>query len=422
MQDVQNAQETSVQLPSESEIQQTIGLAGKRTGAAAWIKWTILALVAGAAIAGAVVGIRQLRKPVAMTVRTERALRANVDVVVTATGTLSARKTVTVGTEVSGRVQAVHVTYNDAVTVGQVLIEIDPQQLSASVRRERANVAVARASVRQAETTLEEARKTAERVDSLRAQDFASEQEQITARANFDRAEAALATARAQAEVTQAALSSAETQLAKTIIHSPIDGIVLDRTVEPGQTVNGSFQTPTLLTLAEDLTRMELDVDVDEADVGSVRAGQTATFTVAAFPGRTFPSVVREVRNAPTTVNNVVTYKAVLDCENAERLLRPGMTATVTVLADRRANVLTVPNSALRFVPPATPGENTNRRLGQGRHVWIRDGAGTKPLSLQTGASDGQVTEVLGGEVREGMELVVEMQAPARGGPFGGGR
>jgi HlyD family secretion protein len=394
-----------------SEVARTLGL-DRRGGARRWagrVAW--LVLTAGVVAAGAW-GLRGALRPKPPQWRTEAARRADVEVSVTATATVQAINTVQVGTEVSGRVARVLVDFNDPVRAGQVLAELDPEPFDVRVREARAQVALAQAGIRQAEAALGEARTTLGRVEALHAREVASQADLDQARSAVARATAALDSARAQAQVAAAALAAATTQRAKTVIRAPIDGVVLARAVEPGQTVNGAFQTAQLFTLAEDLTRMELRADVDEADVGRVREGQAASFTVAAYPGRAFASRVVALRNAPRTVQNVVSYEAILAVDNAERLLRPGMTATVTIVADRKSDVLVVPNAALRFSPPGREAETERKRLGGERHVWRLEGDRPVPVPVEVGVTDGRVTEVRGGEVRAGMPLVVDLQTP----------
>jgi HlyD family secretion protein len=393
---------------ADADVARTLGVGGRGT-VSRWVGRVVALLVVVGFVAGVVVLARKAMKPKRMRYETAVARRGDVTVIVTATGTVQALRTVQVGTEVSGRVAAVHVDFNDVVRAGQVLVEIDPEQLEARVREVRAQGAAARASLQQAEAVLAEARVTLARVAELRAREIVAQAELDTARAAVARAEAGVASARAQQQIAAAALANATTQLGKSVIRAPIDGVVLARNVEPGQTVNGQFQTAQLLTLAEDLTHMELRIDVDEADVGRVREGQTATFTVSAYPGRQFDARVAELRNAPRTVQNVVTYEGVLSIDNRERLLRPGMTATVSVVADERRQALVVPNAALRFLPPGRDAEEQRKRLGQGRHVWVERPAGKLvPIAVETGVTDGRVTEVLRGEVRPGLALVVD--------------
>ncbi len=393
---------------ADADVVRTLGV-GKSGAWKRWIGRIVALLVLVAVVAGVVALVRKAMKPRVTTYETAQVRRADISVVVTATGTVQAVKTVQVGTEVSGRVAAVRVTFNEPVTVGQVLVEIDPEQLQGRVREARAQGAVAHAAVQQADAALAAARITLARVEQLRQREIVSQADLDTARAAIARAQAGLASARAQSQVAAAGLSNALTQLGKSVIRSTINGVVLSRNVEPGQTVNGQFQTAQLLTLAEDLTHMELRVDIDEADIGRVRERQLATFTVAAYPGRHFDARVEELRNAPRTVQNVVSYEAVLSLDNAARLLRPGMTATVSVISDRRPDVLAVPNAALRFMPMGRDAEEQRKRLGQTRHVWIEGAGGTlRPIPVTTGVTDGRMTEVLTGAVRPGMALVTD--------------
>lgn len=394
---------------ADPEVLRTLGEA-KSSGMRKWIVRGVIVLVVVAAVFGIVSFVKRARLASAPTYTFVQARRSDVTVVVTATGTLRALNTVQVGTEVSGRVQSVNVNFNDRVTRGQVLVQLDPEQLRSRVNEATANLSLARAAVQQAQATLAEVTQTATRVERLAQGHIASQADLDTAHAALARGQAALASARAQERVAQANVSSAQTQLAKSVIHSPIDGVVLDRTVEPGQTVNGAFQTPVLLTLAEDITRMELHVDVDEADVGRVHEGQAATFTVSAYPGRSFQSRLVELRNAPRSVQNVVSYEGVLLVDNNERLLRPGMTATVSIVADRHPNVLVVPNAALRFVPTGFDMEEVRKRLGSDRHVWIARAGQPVAVAVQTGVSDGRITEITSGDVNVGTQLIVDVR------------
>jgi HlyD family secretion protein len=344
--------------------------------------------------------------------------RADIATVVSATGTVKGLSTVEVGAEVSGKVTQVHVSWNDQVQAGQVIAEIDPEQLQAAVSEAQARVREADASIRQSEATRTEtvqakARATSQAASGLIAK---SELEAVTAAA--ERAQANVVSARASATLARAALESAQSRLAKTKILSPISGVVLSRLVEPGQTVTAGFQTPVLFKLAEDLRRMSLHVFIDEADIGRTREGQQASFTVDAYPGKIFPSTVHELRNEPRTEQNVVTYEAVLAVDNGDLLLRPGMTASASIVADRHEGVLAVPSAALRFVPPddgpkgfgAGPKKKATSVTPSGKSkVWgLRDG---KPTALEvvTGASDGTSTQIVSGELREGSRVIVDV-------------
>lgn len=277
--------------------------------------------------------------------------RGDLAATVTATGSLRGKDTVIIGAETSGQVKAVHVDFNDRVHVGQLLAEIDPSTIQAALVQAEAQLASARASVKNAEATATEARLAAQRSQALAAEGLIAQQTLEAAVAAADRAVAAVESARAQVVVAQGVVESNRTTLGKTEVRSPIDGIVLSRTVEPGQTVVAAMSTPELFTVARDLRAMEVEIAIDEADVGRTKVGQTARFTVDAWPGRSFTGTLRAIHNVAVIKDNVVTYEARLSVENDELLLRPGMTATVTIETDKRSDVITVPNAALRFSP-----------------------------------------------------------------------
>ena len=340
--------------------------------------------------------------------------RGDLNVVVTAIGTLQPVNTVEVGAEISGRVEQVLVDFNTTIRRGDALAEIDPRQLRAQVQRSEASLEAAEAALQQARATLLEARQNATRAEELAAATLVSTQELDAARATLERAGASVASANAQVAVSRESLNAERANLEKAIIRSPIDGVVLARKVEPGQTVAASFQTPVLFKLAEDLSRMKLLVNVDEADMGAVREGQPAMFTVDAFPHREFPARIVSLRNEPQTVQGVVSYEAVLSVDNADGLLRPGMTATATITVESRRDALLVPNAALRFIPPGTapspelagsgakPGEVSDQ-------VWVLREGRPAPVRLKKGVSDGRFSEVLDGEVAPGLPLVVDL-------------
>lgn len=281
---------------------------------------------------------------------------------VTATGTLSPVDAVDVGAEVTGRLTRVAVDVNDHVEEGQVLAEIDPEQLSARVQEARAQLGSAQANLASAKASLAEAELKAGRIRALGEKGLASQEELESAEAALERAKAGVLTASAQVTVARAGLASSETSLAKAIIRAPIAGVVLMRAVEPGQTVTAGFQTPVLFTLARDLTALELNVEVDEADIGKVKEGQLASFVVDAYPERKFESKLIQLHNMPKAESTVVTYSAVLSVANQGLLLRPGMTATATIVTRQLEKQLLVENRALRFEPPPTESGATGRR------------------------------------------------------------
>jgi HlyD family secretion protein len=302
---------------------------------------------------------------------------------------------------------------------GQVLAALDTELFEARVVQAQATLAVAQASLKEAEATEFEARLRNERTQKLAQGDAISQQELEAAQAAALRADASQARARAQVLLAKAALSADELNLQKARIRSPIDGIVISRNVEPGQTVAAAFQTPVVFKLAEDLTRMQLHVDIDEADVGQTAAGQSATFTVDAYPDRQFPAQLTLVRNAPRSVQGVVTYEGILQVDNSALLLRPGMTATAEIKTATRKDVLLVPNGALRFTPPEVvkPGASTEPAPaadgGRGR-VWTLRGDRPVALAVKLGLTDKRMTEVLGGEVQAGVPLLVDTLVPGK--------
>ncbi len=359
--------------------------------------------------------------------------RGGLTVRVTATGTLEPVTQVEVGSEVSGLVEEVSVDFNDAVTQGQVLARLDTDRLQALTVQARGTLAAAEGRLREMEATVIETRLRQSRCEKLAARQMCSTDELDGTRAASARAEAAVASARAQVAVARATLEERETDLGKAQIRSPIDGIVLRRQVEPGQTVAASLQTPVLFTLAENLTQMELRVSVDEADIGVVHEGQRAAFTVDAYPGRQFEARVRQVRYAPETVDGVVTYKTILVVSNDDLALRPGMTATAEIVVQEIADAVLVPNAALRFSPPAAATTDADggllsrllmrwpRRSGQvrpevatgaARKVWVLDGATPRPVEITIGVTDEQHTVVTGGELAAGARVAVDYVQP----------
>lgn len=351
--------------------------------------------------------------------------RGNMVLTATATGSLEPKSEVSVGAEISGLVTEVLVAENDQVTEGQVLALFDTDELSVALEQAEAQLALARASVAEAEATLDEARADERRVQALRARATVAQAQLDAAVAARKRGEAKLAYALASVRQAQAGVSQARTRLDKAVIHAPINGVVLQRSIEPGNTVAANFQTPVLFLLAEDLRQMELHVSMDEADVGLVEAGQAATFTVDAWSGRTFSAEVLKVHLYPTVENNVVTYTTVLAVDNSDEVLKPGMTATATIETGRRERVLRVPNGAFRFTPPVTDAEGgglfarPGDRAGAGRSgpsntVWVlRDGQPARVL-VQAGASDGRYTELTGNDLAEGDEVITGVHSAAK--------
>jgi HlyD family secretion protein len=400
----------------------------------------LLALYAalGLAALAALAGLWHLAadRPQANTWVTEPVTLGTLVVTVSATGTLQPTKSVDVGSELSGTVARVLVDENDVVKQGQLLAELDTARLADAVIRSGAAVAAAVGQVAQTRATVAEAEATQRRLHRLSeisSGDDPARQELDTADAAVLRARANADSARAQEAQARAALKTDRTNLDKAQIRSPVDGVVLTRKVEPGNTVVAAMNTPVLFTVAEDLTHMELQVKVDEADVAGVRPGQPADFTVAAWPGRRFPATIRRVGLGSTMTDNVVTYKTVLEVANPDLALRPGMTATATIVTARRDKVQLVPNAALRFTPPNTragggsfvsnllprppagPRRRTIAGQAEGAHqVWTPGPDGPRAIAVGTGLSNGRVTEVTGGDLAPGTPVITDVQEAAK--------
>ena len=362
---------------------------------------------------------------------------------VSASGTLGALVTVQVGSQVSGQIQELMADFNSPVKKGQVIARLDPATFETRVAQAQAdlraaesaaqvardNLAVRQAELAKARIALDDAGRNLDRKKSLVAQQFLSPAELDSAQAAFDTAReqlrlseagvrvnvAQVANAEALVAQRQAVLRQAQVELAHTVIRSPVDGLVISRNVDVGQTVAASLQAPVLFTIAQDLKQMEVNIAVDEADVGRVKPGQKVRFSVDAYPGERFTGQVSQIRKAPQTVNNVVTYSVMATAANPDGKLLPGMTANARILTDERENVLMVPNEALRFRPLNPDGspvklEVRAREEGPGNpgRVWVLDKEGKPaPISLRLGVSDGKATEVLRGEVRDGMEIIL---------------
>ncbi len=388
--------------------------------------------------------------------KTVKVSRGEIRATVTATGTVSAVTTVLVGTQVSGTIKQIFVDFNSPVEKGQLLAQIDPALSEAKVAQTRANLKAAEANVEKAEAALQDAERTLERNRTLFARNFIARSDLDTAETNRVSALAQLSLTKAQVEQQKAALKQEETNLNYTRILSPVDGIVISRNVDIGQTVAASFQTPTLFSIAQDLTRMQIDTNVDEADIGKVKVGQSVQFTVDAYPDQTFSGRVSEIRNAPTTIQNVVTYNVIVKVANPELKLKPGMTANVSIVTAVERNVLAIPNAALRFkwqpsgdaaASVAAPQQAGDRRPGEvtagagrpsgerrgngaagagkakdsGRKdgklggsltarqgVWVLDGKTPRRVPVAVGISDGSSTAILAGGLQEGDAVIIE--------------
>ena len=412
-----------------ADVAQTLGVSHTKSRRKLYLKWTsiVAAIIITVIVAMQLLGNGDSQK---VHYSTAEASRGTLTVTVTATGTLQPVNQVDLGSEISGTIKTVLVDFNDRVKQGQVLATMNTDQLQAKVNQARASLELAKAQVKQAEATIIETRNKLRRANELKKSGTYSQEEFDTAQASYDRAMAELARSKAQVAQAQASLDAEQTTLAKATLVSPIDGIVLSRSVEPGQTVAASFQTPVLFTLAENLTQMELHVDVDEADVGQVKEGQDAEFTVDAYPSKSFPAKITEVHFASQTVDGVVTYETVLLVDNSELLLRPGMTATADIMVKQIEDALLVPNAALRFKPATqekkttsggglvrsllprpphpekTRGEtNTDKKQQQ---VWTLHDGEPVAIAATIGSSNGILSEVLSGDIEPGTALITD--------------
>jgi HlyD family secretion protein len=392
----------------DTEMLERLGLPPPKRHRRGLIALAVVVLVA----AGGGIGTYVVLQRAPTSYVTTEVTRGPLVVRVSATGTLQPENQVDVGAEISGRVDSVAVDFNDRVTKGQVLAVINTDQIRAQLAQAKAELSAANASVATSEATVNETRERRDRADGLFMRGIVSQQDFQTAEADYARAVAAVAKAKADVENATARVRLHETSLDKAAVRSPIDGIVLDRKVQQGQTVAASFQTPLLFTLASDLSRMELEVDIDEADIGQVREGQTATFSVDAFPQRIFDARLTSLRNAPRTTNGVVTYQGVLSVDNSAGLLRPGLTATVEILVAETENAVLVPNGALRFTPPAAaasapPLVPANNGELAGR-VWVLENGSPVPRDLKIGRNDGRNTQVVAGQLAPGDAVIVD--------------
>lgn len=341
---------------------------------------------------------------------------------VSANGTLNPTSVVSVGTQVSGTVRKLHVDFNSKVEEGQVLLELDDRLLSATARQSAA-------SIENIKTTVELTRANERRMSELLKKEYISRQE-------YDQSRQALKSAEAQLAQAIATADRDKVNLSYTVIRSPVSGIVTDRVVDVGQTVAASFQTPTLIKIARDLTSMQIDTSFAEADIGNIQVGQPARFTVDAFPSKSFRGEVKQIRLNPTNQQNVVTYNVVAKVDNPEQILLPGMTAYVNIVVARRKDVLQVPNAALRYTPPdaAKPedkapaggpgGGNRKRQRDPGTGtVWVLESGALKPVTVQLGITDSRHTEITGGELKADDQVVVGEALPqaANGGNSGSG-
>ena len=381
----------------------------------------ILAVAVVAIAVVALIGWRVLRKPSAPRYVTAAVSRGTVARNVTASGTLNPVTTVQVGSYVSGVITSVSCDFNTHVTKGQVCATIDPRPYQTIVDQDSANVAAARAQLEKDQTQLQYAQLTFTRNQDLAKRGIVSQDVLDQAKTAADQARAQVDVDKTEVQQRQAALEAARVNLGYTKIVSPVDGTVVSRSITSGQTVAASFQTPTLFLIATDLTQMQVDTNVSESDIGGIKTGSNANFTVEAFPDRTFSGTVSQVRQAPQTVQNVVTYDVVVSARNPEDMLKPGMTATVHIITDRRDNVLRVPDQALRYTPGGVAGTGGNDNpapIGEGEEgqhgtVWVlRDGRPTA-VPVTVGLDDDVNAEIVSGALQPG-DQVIYRRAVAR--------
>jgi HlyD family secretion protein len=416
----------------DRELARILGAESASNRRSTYVRWIAAALVLLAAIAGYRLLNSRSQNQLPL-YETEPVTRDTLRVTVSATGNLAPTNKIEIGCEQSGTIETVMVQENDRVTKGQVLARLDVSKLQDQITKSQAALASYQARLAQAETTLKLDQASLDRykeVSRLSGGKVPSKTEMESAQATLDRAEADVLSARADLNQGRASLSSDQTNLSKASIRSPVNGVVLSRTAEPGQTVAAGLQVTTLFTVAEDLRQMDLKVDVDEADVGGVKEGQTATFTVDAYPGRKYSARVTRVAYGSTTKNNVVSYSTVLKVKNDDLSLRPGMTATAEIATVTRDNVLLVPNATLRFTPstpagappsgglldsllPHPPADKSSQSAatkskGSSQQVWaLVDG---KPLAIPVtvGVTDGRFTEITGGDLKESMQAITD--------------
>ena len=409
---------------NRDDVAATLGLDNPKS---AWRKRILLAI--GIAIVLTIVGYGTSvsKRQNAPEYVTSEVTENSFDVLVTATGTVEPTNLFEISSELSGTLADVQVDFNDTVTVGRVLATLDTTKLEAQLAVSKASLDAAIARVAMAEASLTEARESYQLSRSLEERGVTAHQAFVSKEAQFIRAGAELESAKAERSLAEANLDLQQAELEKACICSPVDGIVLNRSVDPGQIVASTLSAPVLFTVAEDLTEMELRVDIDEADIGKIRVSQSAEFSVDAYDDRRFLAEIVQVRFAPETVDGVVTYKAILTVDNTDLSLRPGMTATADITVANVKNAMVVPNAALRYAPPAETqdDDSSDDRSGllgmlipdgadldvspaNDRTVWVLDTTGAREVAVTTGLSNGKVTEIMSGEIAVGDRMIVE--------------
>jgi HlyD family secretion protein len=389
----------------------------KRT---AWIFIVILGAVAALAI-----GVRTSTRDEAVPeIATTAVSRGSIVEAIAATGTLEAVTTVEVGSQVSGTIQELKADFNSIVRKGQVLARLDPSLFETALEQARANLAKSEADVERLNVALTDADRQLQRARELSARQLIPQADLDTAEVNRRSAEAQVKSAEAQVTQARSAVQTAQVNLEKTVISSPIDGIVIARNVNAGQTVAASLQAPTLFVIAADLTRMQVNASIDESDLGHIATGQRVQFRVDAYPNESFTGTVSQVRLDPTVTSNVVTYAAMIDAPNPELKLKPGMTANLTIEVARADDALWVPNTALRLRPTADalkavgaaqPDVAATTGSGSTGMVWVRNAGVVQPVTVTLGVSDGTRTQIVDAPFGEGAEVLTKLAFPASG-------
>lgn len=362
-----------------------------------------------------------LSRPPAVSYKTAKIERGTIVSSISATGTVNAVSTVLVGSQVSGTILKLHADYNSRVQTGQPIAEIEPALFLAQVEQARGNWMNAQASLLKAKVILADASRTLERNRRLLAQGVISQSDFDASQTAHESAQVGIKAAEASLTQTRGALHQAETNLKNATIRSPVDGIVISRNVDVGQTVAASFQTPTLFTIAQNLTKMQIETSVDESDISRAQLGQPVSFTVDAYPERTFSGSVTQIRSAPITVQNVVTYVVVVQVDNRDLLLKPGMTANVSIETGRKEGVLKLPSAALRFRPrddadkkkgtapsDMSQGRGKGGSAAAGPKVYLLTDGKPVATTVQVGMSDTGFVEVAEGTLKEGDEIIIE--------------
>jgi len=426
-------------MPSDTVTVQSITNRRKRSRWTRWLFW--LVVLAGMGGGGYWYWQGQASGTVAVRYTTTEVAKADITVIVTAVGTVQPTQQVDVGSLISGTIAEVNVAINDVVTKGQVLARLDTSSLEAELMRDQASLSARKAEVEDAIATQEAALVALTRAEKLRARGLNSEEDLAAAATAKRRADAALSSARANVHVAEANVKLSQTSIDKAEIVAPIDGMILDMTADLGQTVSATGSTVTLFTLAHDLGQMQLQIDVDEADIGKVELGDSASFSVDAYLGQSFPAEVSSLRFAPQKVDGIVTYATILDIDNSDHRLRPGMTASADVTVEHAAGVVAVPNAAFRYTPPVAqaaapqttgllgmlfssgaPGPGTRTRTTTTNEVTrdgfrnlyvLRDGVATK-VAVKTGLTDGDLTQILEGPLAEGDQVITAQSAGSR--------